>query len=53
MEEKKTVTLNQEQIIELKEIMMDGDEKAALEYLRENIYNVVMKGPDTACGPPF
>ena len=49
--EKVVVTLNQEQILELKEIILDMDKEAAFNFLKENIYGQVNKPKETGCKP--
>jgi hypothetical protein len=53
MEEKVTVSLSQNQILELKEIILDSNKEAAFEFLKENIYREVNKPKGTGCKPEF
>jgi len=46
-----TITLEEEQLIRLEEILLDGDEKAALEFLRR-IKAEVEKRQKAHCKPP-
>ena len=53
MEEKSVVTLNSQQILELKEIILDKDRESAYKFLKENIYQQVAKPKESGCKPPF
>lgn len=48
-----TVTLGEAEQIELEEIVIDGDEKAALEFLKRVIYARVKRATEAHCKPPI
>ena len=53
MEENAVVTISHKNILELEEIIMDGDKDAAFEFLKENVYKPIKKPKDSACGPDY
>ena len=53
MKEKVVISLNQEEQIELERITTDGDEKQALEFLKEVVKKKVDKANAPGCKPVF
>ncbi|MCJ7646898.1 hypothetical protein MUO65_08420 [bacterium] len=53
MKEKVVISLNQEEQIELERITADGDEKQALEFLKEVVKKKVDKANAPGCKPVF
>lgn len=44
LESRKTaVALNEEELVELQSILIDGDEKEAFRFLKESVYDKVMR----------
>jgi hypothetical protein len=52
-EEKETITLDQQQVLELEVIIIDKDKEAAFKFLEENIYRPIKKRKGAHCNPPF
>lgn len=53
MEQIVTITLSEAEQLELEEIVIDRDEKAALEFVKRVIYAAVKKAKEAHCKPPF
>ena len=53
MKEKVVISLNQKEQIELERITTDGDEKRALEFLKEVVKNKIDKAAASGCKPFF
>ena len=53
MEDKVVLILNQEQLLELKEIILDVDKEAAFNFLKKNIYRQANKPKESGCKPDF
>lgn len=53
MKEKVVISLNQKEQIELERITTDGDEKQALEFLREVVKKKAAKAAAPGCKPVF
>lgn len=53
MKEKVVISLNQKEQIELERITTDGDEKQALEFLREVVKKKAAKAAAPGCKPFF
>jgi hypothetical protein len=51
--EKEIVSLDQNQILELEEIILDREKDAALKFLEENIYKPIKKRKESHCRPQF
>lgn len=53
MKEKVVISLNQKEQIELERITTDGDEKRALEFLKEVVKKKAAKAAAPGCKPAF
>ncbi|UCB57561.1 MAG: hypothetical protein JSV30_02970 [Candidatus Omnitrophota bacterium] len=53
MEEKVGITLDQKQVLELKEIIIDKDKEAAFKFLDEYIYKPIKRSEEGHCKPQF
>lgn len=53
MKEKVVISLNQKEQIELERITTDGDEKRALEFLKEVVKKKIDKAAVSGCKPVF
>jgi len=53
MKEKVVISLNQKEQIELERITTDGDEKRALEFLKEVVKKKINKAAAPGCKPVF
>lgn len=52
-EEKKTINLDQKQVLELEQIILDRDKESALKFLEDYIYKPIKKRKESHCKPPF
>lgn len=52
-EEKETIILDQQPIIELDEIILDKDKDAAFKFLENKVYKPIKKRKDAHCKPQF
>lgn len=53
MEQKVVITLDAEELQELERILMDRDEKDALQFLREHVEKKVEAATKAHCKPPL